>query len=369
MNIAIDLRPLLHGKVSGVSTYTSHLTSEMIKHKDHEFVLFLSGSRDDYMDILEGFSGDNVRKFFLKTPNRLFNLKQIFLGWPKVDLLIKKELGIEIDVFFLPDMRPLALSKRIKKVCTCHDLSFFRYPRCFSRKSKFWYFLNRPKNYFRSADKVVSVSEFTQNELKDVFSVESEVVYEGVKLERGGDLGFVREKYHLPDKFLLSLSTLEPRKNLERAVKAFIKADLPGFKLVLAGEDNQDIFAEFRIPKSEKVQFIGFVDERDKESVYKLSQGLLYISLYEGFGLPVLEAFSCGVPVLTSKNSPMQEICDDEAVYANPCSVRSITEGIEVLISGKWDARKLKDKASKFSWEKAAEKTLFILGNVVRNKD
>lgn len=369
MKIAIDLRALLHGKASGISTYVRELTQEMIKHKEHEFVLFLSGRKEEYRDILDRFSRGNVKKFFLKTPNRILNFKQIFLGYPKVDRLIEEKLGVKVDVFFMPDMRPLALTPDTKKVCTCHDLSFFRYPECFSRKSRFWYFLNKPKNYFTKADRVISVSKFTQAELASVVGVESDVVYEGARFQGDADFTAVKEKYGLPSKFLLSLSTLEPRKNLERVVKAFGEANIPNVELVLAGEADRTVFSKLHIPESDKVKFIGFVDESDKSSLYKLSEGFLYVSSYEGFGLPVLEAFKCGVPVLTSKDSSMQEICGNEAVYANPSSVKSITEGIKALTSKKWDHEKLKARASHFSWKKAAEETLFILRRVVDNKD
>lgn len=369
MKIAIDLRALLHGKASGISTYVRELTHEMIKNKEHEFVLFLSGRHQEYLDILDRFSRENVKIFFLKTPNRIFNLKQIFLGMPKVDILIKKRLGIQVDVFFMPDMRPLALSRNCKKVCTCHDLSFFKFPQYFSRKSRFWYFLNRPEKYFRSADKVIAVSEFTQRELEETVQVKSEVVYEGARLEGGGEFAAVREKYGLPRRFLLSLSTLEPRKNLERVVKAFSWAKLSGVELVLAGEADREVFAKLDIPKMDKVKFIGFVDEGDKATLYKMSEGFLYVSLYEGFGLPVLEAFKCGVPVLTSEGSSMQEICGEEAIYANPESVGSIAEGIRALTSKKWSPEKLKARASRFSWAKAAEETLLILTHIIPNKD
>ena len=193
MKIAIDMRALLHGKASGISTYIRELVREMIKHKEHEFILFLSGGKEEYRDILDRFTRDNVKKVFLHTSNRWFNLKQIFLKRPKVDKLLS-----DVDVVFMPDMRPLALSDGVKKVCTCHDLSFFRHPKCFSRKSRFWYFLNKPDKYFKSADKVIAVSGFTQWELKEVLGVESEVVYEGARLESNTDLAAVREKYGLP---------------------------------------------------------------------------------------------------------------------------------------------------------------------------
>jgi len=251
-------------------------------------------------------------------------------------------------------MRPIRLPKNVKKVCVCHDLSMIRYLKFFSLKSRIWYFLNNPKRYFKSASKVISVSNFTKNELREVLGVESEVVYNGVRLVGCADTESVKKKYNLPEKYLMSLSTLEPRKNLKRVIEAFSKASLEGFELVLAGDFDEKIFAKLKLPNVKNVRFIGAVAEFDKEALYKMSSGLVYVSLYEGFGLPVIEAFSCGCPVLTSENSSMQEISGGLALYADPLSVESISEGMKKLATWSGDRQKLIVKASEFNWGKTA---------------
>jgi len=343
MKIGIDLRPLLHGDLAGVPTYTKCLVQEMISHREHEFVLFLSGWDKKYKEILNRFDGENVRKVFLRIPNRLFNV------FPKLDF--------GVDAFLFPDMRPAILPKGVKKIVVCHDLSFLKFPKFFSLKSRLWYFFNNPRKYFKKADKVISVSEFTKMELKTMLGVDSSVVYEGAYVPQCADFESVKKKYGLPDNYILSLSTLEPRKNLKRAIEAYLRAALD-CEFVLAGSFDEKIFAKYSLPKNDKIRFIGPVAHEDKEALYKLSKGLVYISLYEGFGLPVLEAMSCGVNVLTSKGSPMEEISGNMLIYVDPLSCDDIVPGMRRLVNSEVDKAKLIEKAKEFSWKKTADEIL-----------
>ncbi|PIP65905.1 hypothetical protein COW94_04480 [Candidatus Peregrinibacteria bacterium CG22_combo_CG10-13_8_21_14_all_44_10] len=352
MKIGIDLRPLLHGKASGVAVYTHSLVSEMIKHKEHEFVLFLSGSKSEYSHIMDDFSGANIKKVFWKVPNRILNFGFWFLNYPKVDL--------GLDAMFLPDMRPVRLPKGTHKIVTCHDLSFLRFSRFFSWKSRFWYKLNSPKNYFRTADKVISVSKFTKKELERLCGVASEVVYEGASISDESDTAAVSEKYNLPARYLLSLSTLEPRKNLKRVIEAFQKAEVD-CDLVVAGDFDTSVFSKLKLPSSDRVHLIGEIAETEKKALYGMSDGLVYVSLYEGFGLPPLEAMWCGKPVLTSKDSPMEEVCGKYGVYVDPYDVADISAGIRELITADKDPKEIAEHARKFSWRDAAKRTLEII--------
>ncbi len=352
MKIGIDLRPLLHGKASGVAVYTRSLVREMIKHREYEFVLFLSGRKGEYEKILDEFEGPNVKKVFWKVSNRALNFGFWFFGFPRVDL--------GVDVMFLPDMRPIRLPKDVKKVVTCHDLSFLRFSEFFSWKSRLWYKLNKPAKYFKIADRVISVSKFTQKELRDLLGVKSEVVYEGAYVPDSTNFEEVQEEYGLSEKYILSLSTLEPRKNLRRVIEAFEKSGIE-HDLVVAGDFDRSIFAKFKLPESEKVRFIGEVPEEHKKALYNMSDGLVYVSLYEGFGLPPLEALCCSRPVLTSKDSPMEEVCGEVAIYVDPEDVSEIAEGMKKLVSEPKDQKQLVKQVSKFSWENAAIETLEIL--------
>ncbi|OGJ52884.1 hypothetical protein A2336_00525, partial [Candidatus Peregrinibacteria bacterium RIFOXYB2_FULL_41_88] len=238
-----------------------------------------------------------------------------------------------------------------------HDLSYMRFPQFFSLKSRIWYFFNRPKKYFRKASKVIAVSHFTARELKQLIGVDSEVVYEAPSVVSGSDS--VRKKY------LLSLSTLEPRKNLKRVIEAFGLAGLFGYELVLAGEGDSKVFAKLKLPSVKNVRFIGHVSETDKESLYKEASGFIYVSIYEGFGLPVLEAFKCGCQVLTSRGSPMEEITDGLAIYADSGDVDSIANGMKKIVSWSGDREKLIAKANEFTWEKTAREILLVFSDVV----
>jgi glycosyltransferase involved in cell wall biosynthesis len=181
------------------------------------------------------------------------------------------------------------------------------------------------------------------------------------------ELDEVRERLRLPDEFVLATGTLEPRKNLPRLIQAHaaLGADAP--PLVLAGPPGWQL-EEALAGASDRpaaVRLLGYVSEGDLRALYRLCTVFGYPSLYEGFGLPLLEAMACGAPCLTSDVSSLPEVGGDAVMYADPLSVESIRSGLERLLSSEAERRRLGlaaiERAHGFSWERTARETLDVL--------
>jgi glycosyltransferase involved in cell wall biosynthesis len=178
----------------------------------------------------------------------------------------------------------------------------------------------------------------------------------------------VKDKYSLPDLFFLTFSTLEPRKNLESVMKAFSifqkKHPLETYRLVMAGRRDSSMFGRVFMEEHPDISPVGFIDEKDKAAVYSLARGLLFVSTYEGFGLPVLESMSCGTPVIASSVASMPEVAGGAAILVDPYDVEAIADSMERLthedIYGECRQKGL-ERVKAFSWKKAARATLKVL--------
>jgi glycosyltransferase involved in cell wall biosynthesis len=376
MRIGVDVRPLMHGRTSGVENYIRSLLDAMLEVDDeHTYVLYYN-SKKDCDAFLGGFDGRRVKIVRTRFPNKFLHIMWRFLKWPKVDKLIVRKLGRSIDVLFVPDPRPAPVSKGIRKVTTFHDLSFERYPQYFSWKSRLWFKVLYPRREIESSDALIAVSTFTKGELMDVYGVKDtkiSVVLEAVPgvLKRVIDeteLARVKDKYSLPDLFFLTFSTLEPRKNLESVMKAFSifqkKHPLETYRLVMAGRRDSSMFGRVFMEEHPDISPVGFIDEKDKAAVYSLARGLLFVSTYEGFGLPVLESMSCGTPVIASSVASMPEVAGGAAILVDPYDVEAIADSMERLthedIYGECRQKGL-ERVKAFSWKKAARATLKVL--------
>lgn len=175
----------------------------------------------------------------------------------------------------------------------------------------------------------------------------------------------LRKKYHLPEHFLLFVGNFNPRKNLERLIRAFDRAKEEGIshQLVIAGEQgwkfNRDSVLQ-GIEHHSDIRFIGYVPDEDMPALYSAAELFLFPTLYEGFGIPVLEAQACGTPVLTSNGSAMPEVCGESAVFVDPYDADSIAEGILSILNDPKLAASLTEKGlrnvQRFSWAASARR-------------
>lgn len=375
MNIVIDLRPLIGDKLSGVEIYTRNLVKNLIGIDGKNTYILWINAYSDQSEILSRFNGRNVVKIHTRIPNKILNALLLFFKRPLLDRFLAKRAGRSIDVFLLPDLRPLALGKNVKKVCVVHDLSFEHYPRFFTRKTRLWHKLLNAKKNLASFDSIIAVSEFTNKSLTDAYEIPGEkikVIYEGSPSESVSVLNeekilAVKHKYSLPSKYFFFLSTIEPRKNIQRLIDAFIrfkKIHGGDMKLVVAGAVHPSIFAKQKISTHKDVIFTGFVPEEDKPYLFLLAEAFVYPSLYEGFGLPLLEAMQQLTPIIASNTSSIPEICGDAAIFFDPLDTKEIAAAMHQVLDP--DAQKIlkvrmSGRSVKFSWHKCATQTLHLL--------
>lgn len=382
MTIGVDIRSLSGVAYSGVGEYTRNLLKHMVPvDRTVQFKLFFNahGQKPD-LSFLDG--AQNVQPYFFSYPNKYFSATTRFLNLPKIDKMIGG-----CDVFFSPHFIPAPISAECKKIITFHDLSFERYPEFFDLRRKFWHVSTNPKKQAKAASRIIAVSESTAYDLSDMYAIDSakiHVVYSGISEEffrehAREELWHTRTKYKLPERFILSLSTIEPRKNVLGTVKAFElfkcgTSDVPhpvrkGIKLVIAGRPgwlHKETFDAIKKSKwRDDIMYVGFVDGPDKSALYSLAELFVYPSMYEGFGFPALEAMASGTPVITSACSSLPEVVEDAALLVDPFNIQDIAWMMKEVIHDKELKNSLREKglaqARKFSWQKCAEETLHTM--------
>ncbi len=285
--------------------------------------------------------------------------------WHRAQLPIPVELMIgPVDVYHAPDFT--LPPTRARTLLTVHDLSFVRDSESASPGLRGYLNTVVPRSV-RRADHIIAVSHATKADLVELYRTpESKitVLYEGVDpIFKPTPNPAVRAKYGLGSApYIFSISTLQPRKNYRRLIQAF--AQLPSeFNLVIAGGKGwmyDDIFAEAEQPAVRgRVRFVGFVPDDDLPGLYSEAAALAYPSLYEGFGLPLLEAMACGTPTLTSNVSCLPEVAAGASVLVDPYSVESIAQGLKQVSAGRdeWIARGFA-RAAQFRWDDVARKLI-----------
>lgn len=371
MNIGIDIRPLMEENRTGVGEYTYELLKALFEiDKENQYFLFYNSNKDVSKNIPKWVNA-NTHYIKFNWPNKLFNLCLLVFGWPKIDKLINKNL----DYFFSPNINFFALSKKVKHILTIHDLSFEYFPDCFGWRRRLWHKILFPKKICQKADIILTPSQSTKQDVMEKYQIDGnkvKVIYPGLSAAFNKEIlaspEEVKRKYNLSEKFVLFLGTIEPRKNIIGILEAFQKNHnfFPDYKLVIAGRKGWEYAPIMNlIDKQKNVQYIGYVEAKDKPALYSLADLFAYPSLYEGFGFPVLEALALGVPVITSNRSSLPEVAEDSAYLVNPNNISEIAEGLRFLLTDKKTAEFLKNKgrerARDFSWAKAAREFLSVL--------
>lgn len=379
MRIGIDIRCLAEGKRTGVEEYTLALLEELFESdRENEYVLFFNAWRRTLPDFAWITKYPNVTLRVFRFPNKLLNLSLWYLGFPKLDRLLGGT-----DVFFLPNLNFAAVSQDARLVVTAHDLSFELFPETFSWKQRLWHFLINFRRLMRRADQVIAVSQSTRDDLCSEYGVSEEkivVIPSGIdrrfhQMDRNDpELVRIKQKYHLPYKFILYLGTFEPRKNIAALLQCFaalLASKNPLFEkydLVLAGTRGwkcDDIFsARERSPYKERIFLPGFIDDEDKVALYNLASVFVYPSVYEGFGFPPLEALACGVPVITSHASSLPEVVGTAGIMVDPYQPDELCRAMEAVLGDQEFSQSLVEKgliqAKNFSWDKTAAATLAV---------
>jgi glycosyltransferase involved in cell wall biosynthesis len=351
MRIGIDISQVVYG--TGVSVYTKNLAENLLKiDKDNEYLLF-AGALRRKQDVLKVFSRARVFPVAPTLADFVWNRLHIFS--------IEKLIG-KIDVLHTSDWaEPPA---KAFKVTTVHDLYPFKFPRFVHHKILEVH--KRKMNWvLKESKRVIVPSNSTKADLIDLGMNENRirVIYEAPSLTKvpPEKVSGIRKKYNLQGDYLISMG-ITKLKNTENIVKAFrLGRAGKDVKLVLVGRP-----VGVRIEEERNVRILGYVPKEDLGALLTGSRGLIYSSLYEGFGIPILDAFNCEVPVVTSNISSMPEVAGDAAQLVDPYDVSSISQGIERILRGpRGFIEKGLARVKDFSWEKTAEETIRIYEEAV----
>lgn len=369
MHFAVNahlLSPVPGYRQAGVSSYIDQLLQRLLRASDDRWTVYApKGVRE----ILDPPPNTRVYPSRLPTTNPLARILWEQLVAPLV-LLRDRPAAIFCPLNVIP------LVARCPAVVTVHDLAFLRFPERF-RPAKRRYLTALTRASVRRAAHVLTVSEFTRQEVISLLGVEPDKVTAtpNGRDERLGSLpaeavAAFRNERQLPDQFLLFLGTLEPRKNLTTLLRAYAAArpslDMP---LVVAGGKGwlyEPIFALVdELGLREQVRFAGFVPRDELGLWYNAATALVYPSLYEGFGLPPLEALQCGTPVITSNTSSLPEVVNDAAVTVDPTDVDALARALTRIAADAELRAELRERgpnqAARFSWERTAAGTLGAL--------
>lgn len=346
MRIGIDISQIVYE--TGVSTYTRNLVKSLLKI-DHlnGYVLF-GGSLRRSKDIKNVFP-----------QAKTFPIPPMFADilWNRLHILPIEKLIGKLDVLHTSDWsEPPA---HAFKVTTVHDLYPFKFPRLVSplvrevhKRRLFW--------VLSESQRIIVPSESTKHDLISVGGNEQiiRVIPEAPTLSRPveGAMEEVKRMYRLHDEYLIAIGVTQ-LKNTQRIIRAFHLAK-PGknLKLVLVGSP-----VGIKIEEQRDVRILGHVSKENLAALLSGSKGLVFASLYEGFGIPILDAFNCGVPVVTSNTGSMPEVAGGAAVLVDPQDVDSVKTGIEKIVNGpKGFIEKGLKRVGDFSWERTARMTLDV---------
>lgn len=284
--------------------------------------------------------------------------------WNQLHMLSPETLLGPIDVWHSSDWTQGPTSA--KKVTTVHDLVYLQFPETLPRHVVQVH-TRRMKWVVKEIDHIIAVSQSTKRDLVETFSIPQDkisVIYEAARSEcvpqSNERVESVRKKYALPKEYLLFVGTVSPRKNVNQMIRAWrLVKDAPPFAIIGSigwGEPPQ-------MPDS--FIHLATIDDADLPAFYSGAVALVLPSLYEGFGLPIVEAMACGTPVVTSNVSSMPEVGGNAAVYVDPENTESIKQGIEGILSlssSERDYRKSQcvTQAAQFSWQKTARETFAV---------
>ncbi len=274
-----------------------------------------------------------------------------------------------VDVLFIPaSALPLVHPK--KSVVTIHDIAWKFYPETFTPFMR-WFLEWSTKFAVTKASRIIAVSQATKQDLVEQYNIAEErvvVVHHGYEAPQDQFNNLTSKQ---PNKYILFLSTLQPRKNLGRLIDAFaaLKANLPELphKLVVVGKPGWQFESILQKLEEHKdiVEYKNYVPDNERLALLKNADLLVQPALYEGFGMQILEAFAAGVPVACSNVSSLPEVAGDAAVYFNPLQVQDIQHTLQsVLLDASLRhalAEKGKLRLQQFSWQKCAQETLAVL--------
>jgi len=345
MRIGIDISQVVYG--TGVSVYTKNLVENLLKIDDNNDYVLYAGSLRRKKDIIKDFPKARVYPIPPTVSDILWNKFHVF---PPENLIGK------LDVFHSSDWAQPPT--KAFKVTTVHDLYHLKFPRLISPLIRDVH-KRRLKWVISECDRVIVPSNSTKNDLLDYGMKEEKirVIAEAPSVSKATpeEVARVKVKYHINGDYMLSIG-IGKLKNTDNIIRAFhLARPSKSVKLVLAGRPSM------HVEEQRNIRIVGHVPQEDLAGLITGASALIFASIYEGYGIPILDAFACGVPVVTSTTASMPEVAGDAALLVDPHDPNSIKEGIEKVLRGpKAYVDKGSVRVKDFSWEKTARMTLEV---------
>ena len=358
---------------TGVGRYTSNLSRSILK----------TSSKNDYYLYTPGRVGktarSNIEGTDFEKPAVSIQNNTLRILWEQMVLPMYSRKD-RLDLFHYTDHALSLLFRKCPIIITVHDIAYLRLPNLLNTSRKV-YKKNILQISIRKAKIIIADSYATKEDIIEYFGIREEkirVIHLGVEsrfcpIENVDEF---RLENSLPSKMILNVGTLEPRKNVVSLIKAFKKLREKGFKdykLVIAGERGwlyEEIFKEVgHSDLKQDILFLGVVADEDLPMLYNCAEIFVYPTLYEGFGLPPLEAMACGTPVITSNTSSLPEVIGDAGIMVDPTDINSLCESMYILLTDKelWNrmSNMGRERSRMFSWEKTSKKILKVYDEVL----
>ena len=358
MIIAINTRFLLPTKMEGFGWFTYEVVKRMVEnHPEHTFLFFFDRAYDNRY-----LFAPNVVPIVLRPPARH---PILFILW--FEFAVKRALKkYKADVFFSPDGY-LSLRSQVPQVNVIHDLNFVHYPKDLPWSSRVYYNYFFPK-FAKKAKHIVTVSNYTKQDLIDTYQVpESKitVAWNGANdvfaALAEDDIAHVRNHLTHDKPYFLFVGSIHPRKNVKRLIESYLKyrEKDTSFDLVVVGEPMWKHNQELLALKHESIHYTGHLTIQKLVRVMGAAACFVYVPYFEGFGIPLVEAMRCGIPLISGNLTSLPEVVGDTALLVDPFSVEDITNAMIQISENETLrnelARKSLERSVVFTWDKTAE--------------
>jgi len=377
MKVGVDCSPIMYKK-TGVGNYVHNLLLNLAKIDTiNSYVLFLQSLTHLDSEKTVRYEFAHKKTVAIRAPKPLLDFFWYKLRFTSIDAFIGK-VDIFHSNFYSPRIR------KAKSVLTVYDMSFASYPDLQTTAVQRFY--PKVRESCNKALKVITISNFSKAEILkflDIPEEKVEVIYPGVIVNEpkcsNSDEEKLLSKYQLSGSYVLFVGTIEPRKNIAAIVKAF-EILLQKYKyrceLVIVGKlgwKYEECLRKIRGSRAQsRIRMLGYVPDDDLPIIYKHASVFVYPSVYEGFGLPVLEAMAYDTPVITSNVSSLPEIAGDAALLVNPYDEGQIAEAMDKVMRDPEQRRQLiergREQVKKYSWMETARRTLELYEQVYNEK-
>jgi glycosyltransferase involved in cell wall biosynthesis len=362
MNIVVNTRLLLPGKLEGIGWFTHETMRRVVRaHPEHTFHFLFDRDFDPKFIFTS-----NVIGHVVGPPARHPLLYRIWYQW-RIPRVLRR---LNADIFISPDAQ-CSLHTKVKQLLVIHDLNFEHYPE--DVPAIYTRYLKKFSPRFASfATRIATVSHFSKNDIVEKYKISSEkidIVYNGVHDHftplASSQQGLIRERLASNEHYFVFVSSIHPRKNLQRLIPAFDlfkKKSQSSMKLVVVGEAfwfHESIRSALeKATYKNDIVFTGRLESEELYHVLASAYALVYPSYFEGFGIPVIEAFKCGVPVITSNVTSLPEVAGDAAILIDPFDIEKMATALEELYTDQ-PLRNEKialgqERAKLFSWDQSA---------------